>query len=102
MIDIRILLVLLAFYVCTVHCQACVEHEECGKNSTCIDGQCVGMCGGDYHHDIECPDSWLACDGVCVDIYNDSLNCGFCNLTCFNETETCVSGVCTLCMMCDV
>ncbi len=42
---------------------------------------------------LECRDGWALCDGECVDVSSDALNCGGCGLACA-AGEACVAGAC--------
>jgi hypothetical protein len=43
---------------------------------------------------VECADGSVACNGACVDLTADGLNCGACGTVC-GDTESCQSGACT-------
>jgi hypothetical protein len=41
----------------------------------------------------DCMDGQALCDGVCIDVTDDSLNCGECGMACA-DNQTCVSSAC--------
>ena len=54
----------------------------CGVNETCSNGVCA------------CSTGFTDCSGTCVNLTNDSNNCGTCGIAC-TSGETCAAGVCT-------
>lgn len=61
--------------------------RACAPGETCTGGVCT--CGG-----MQCSDGQACCAGTCVDIMNDSMNCGGCGNICTPNAPNCVGGSC--------
>ena len=60
--------------------------KVCAPGEHCVDGECVLLkCGTEENANV------LACDGECVDITKDPLNCGGCGNSCANNRPPYVS-----------
>ncbi len=88
------------------NCATCPDDCKCHNNQVCfkekcctpVEHDCSGKCGifddgcgGKYK--CGCPDGQACCSGKCVDLNNDLLNCGNCNVTCTKE-QMCCKGQC--------
>jgi hypothetical protein len=81
----------------THRCVDCVMDGECtaaGPNAKCTaTGKCAASCTGTG----PCGTNGTCCNNLCLDLTNDTDNCGRCGNGCsnVNNTPTCVAGVCT-------
>jgi len=57
--------------------------ETCPITASCVDGEC------------KCPGAQVLCDGSCIDVLSDELNCGSCGHSCAGE-DSCNNGFCPL------
>lgn len=66
------------------HCAGC--DDVCAEDWTCEGGHCTEPCAGECEPDA-------CCDGHCVDLVNDTNNCGECDNVC-GQRSFCNQGVC--------
>ncbi|HIA03263.1 MAG TPA: hypothetical protein EYN66_15380, partial [Myxococcales bacterium] len=59
--------------------------SACASGQSCVSGSCA----------LVCPSGLSNCSGKCVDITNNTANCGACGSACASG-QSCVSGSCTL------
>lgn len=63
-----------------------------GKRQVGVIESVLGFFSGIFSRPV-CPTGRTACGSTCVDLMNDSLNCGSCDFTCF-DPAVCVAGEC--------
>ena len=80
----------------TIHaCVGCIVDTDCAVGSICISDTCVPGCSGIQ----PCQPGFSCCSQLCVDLANDTENCGLCNNPCSppdNGIAVCENSSCTL------
>ena len=80
----------------TIHaCVGCLIDTDCSAGSICISDTCVPGCSGIQ----PCQPGFSCCSQLCVDLANDTENCGLCNNPCSppdNGIALCQNNACTL------
>jgi len=75
-------------------CVGCLEATDCPPGKACSpSGTCTDTCTGSS----PCSGEKTCCDGYCVDLSSDQLNCSGCGMACStkNGLPACKAGACT-------
>ena len=71
----------------------------CGPRESCQNGACCSVDDPARCHQVDCPSGQSDCNGVCVDLSSDPLNCGACGFVCPTGTACVGPGMCGPCAM---
>ncbi len=74
-----------------LHCGEC--EDDCGPGGSCVQGECIDACDNTCDEiaevcvsgTCECRPGFNRCDGTCVDLDIDPLNCGECGELCIED-----------------
>ena len=76
-------------------CAGCVDSSHCALGTVCTDGACAPGCAVQQ----PCNDGLACCAGACLDLLDDPLHCGACDIACpvpANAAAICTMSNCGL------